>query len=48
MDWVDIVNLWWNVSNLVKAKKSKYSIEKLDDYLVKLIDKHYEKIDLGD
>jgi len=32
----------------VKAKKSYYIIEKLDDYIVKLIDKHYEKIDIGD
>jgi len=42
-----------NVSNLVKAEKSEYSIEKLDDYFAyrligKLIDKRYEKVKLGE
>nr|WP_255504970.1 hypothetical protein [Lysinibacillus sp. SDF0037] len=42
-----------NVSNLVKAEKSEYSIEKLDDYFAyrligKLIDKQYEKVKLGE
>ncbi|WP_342472628.1 hypothetical protein MHH70_04080 [Metasolibacillus sp. FSL H7-0170] len=42
-----------NVSNLVRAEKAEYSIEKLDDpfaYRVigKLIDKNYEKVKLGE